>query len=197
MLQRFYHCSAQSNVRSESARHLHEDIFTQQQHLCTYVTCLSSEVWGWSLQDSRRCLLASHSDVLKEQGYLGIWDSSRKVRLVKGRTQGATKSDAPIVDVGHFVLEVEINIEIDPKGDPVSRRCGNHTKKVDYEVSGNLQPETYLLKRKQRPITQYDELITVTLSSPNLPTTRTLPRAKADVVRPRLKLIINSDRITS
>jgi hypothetical protein len=27
---------------------------------------------------------------------------------------------APLVDVGHFLLEVEIDAEIDPKGDPVS-----------------------------------------------------------------------------
>ena len=32
----------------------------------------------------------------------------------------STKSDAPLVDVGHFILEVEIDAKIDPKGDPVS-----------------------------------------------------------------------------
>ena len=32
----------------------------------------------------------------------------------------STKSNAPFVDVGHLPLEVEIDTEIDPKGDPVS-----------------------------------------------------------------------------
>ena len=36
-----------------------------------------------------------------------------------GDTFYSTKSDAPIVDVGHFLLEVEIVAEIDPKDDPV------------------------------------------------------------------------------
>ena len=31
----------------------------------------------------------------------------------------STQSDAPLVDVGHFILEVEIDTKIDPKGDPV------------------------------------------------------------------------------
>ena len=31
----------------------------------------------------------------------------------------STKSDAPLVDVGHFLLEVEIDAKIDAKGDPV------------------------------------------------------------------------------
>jgi hypothetical protein len=78
MLQRFYHCSAQSNVRTKSARRLHEDTFTQQHRLCQY-----SEVSGWSLRDSRHCLLASHSGILKEQRYSGIWDSSRKERTFR------------------------------------------------------------------------------------------------------------------
>jgi hypothetical protein len=70
ILQRFYHCSAQSNVRSKSAPRLHEDIFTQQQHLC-----LSSEVCGsrWSLRDSRHWFPASRSGILKEQRYLEVW----------------------------------------------------------------------------------------------------------------------------
>ena len=72
ILQRFYLCSVQSNVRTKSAQHRdsRQDIFTQQQHLL----CLSSEVLEWLPQDSRYCLLASHSGILKEQSYLGIWD---------------------------------------------------------------------------------------------------------------------------
>jgi hypothetical protein len=37
----------------------------------------------------------------------------------------STESDAPLVDFGHFVLEVEIDVEIDPKGDPVSSDINN------------------------------------------------------------------------
>ena len=37
----------------------------------------------------------------------------------------STKSDAPLVDVGHFLLEVEIGAKIDPKGDPVSSDSNN------------------------------------------------------------------------
>ena len=36
------------------------------------------------------------------------------------RTLYITVFDAPLVDVGHFLLEVEIDSKIDPKGDPVS-----------------------------------------------------------------------------
>jgi hypothetical protein len=32
----------------------------------------------------------------------------------------STESDAPLVDVGHFLLEVKIDAKIDFKGDPVS-----------------------------------------------------------------------------
>ena len=52
---------------STIARHLHEDIFTQQQHLC-----LSSDLLfklGSSLRDSRLWLLASHWGTLKGQRY--------------------------------------------------------------------------------------------------------------------------------
>jgi hypothetical protein len=37
----------------------------------------------------------------------------------------STKSDAPLVDIGRFLLEVEIDAEIDPKGDPVSSDSRN------------------------------------------------------------------------
>ena len=48
MLQRFYHCSGQSNVQTKWALRSHEDTYTQHQHLCR-----SSEVLGWSAPDSR------------------------------------------------------------------------------------------------------------------------------------------------
>ena len=37
----------------------------------------------------------------------------------------STNSDAPLVDVGHFLFEVEIDAKIDPKGDPVSSDSNN------------------------------------------------------------------------
>ena len=37
----------------------------------------------------------------------------------------STKSDAPFVDVGHFLLEVEIDTEIEPQGDPVFSDSNN------------------------------------------------------------------------
>ena len=40
------------------------------------------------------------------------------VKINEGRI--GLKSDAPLVDVGHFLLEVEIDAKIDPEGDPVS-----------------------------------------------------------------------------
>ena len=37
----------------------------------------------------------------------------------------STKSDAPLVDVDHFILEVELDARIDPKGDPVCSDSNN------------------------------------------------------------------------
>ena len=37
----------------------------------------------------------------------------------------STKLDASLVDVGHLLLEVEIDAKIDPKGDPVSSDSNN------------------------------------------------------------------------
>ena len=37
----------------------------------------------------------------------------------------STKSDAPLVDVGHLLLEVEIDAEIGPQGDPVYSDSNN------------------------------------------------------------------------
>ena len=56
--------------------------------------------------------------------YITVFDHKERTTRVYTRddeveTFYSTKSDAPLVDVGHFILEVEINAEIDPKGDPV------------------------------------------------------------------------------
>ena len=56
--------------------------------------------------------------------YITVFD--HKERTTRVYTQDdeidtfySTKSDSPIVDIGHFILEVEIDVKIDPKGDPV------------------------------------------------------------------------------
>ena len=62
--------------------------------------------------------------------YITVFDHKERSTRVYTRddeidTFYSTKSDAPIVDVGHFVLEVEIDVEIDPKGDPISHDRNN------------------------------------------------------------------------
>jgi hypothetical protein len=62
--------------------------------------------------------------------YITVFDHKERTTRVYIRDNGidifySTKSDAPIVDVGHFLLEVEIDVEIDPKGDPVSNDSNN------------------------------------------------------------------------
>jgi hypothetical protein len=57
--------------------------------------------------------------------YITVFDHKERTTRVYTRDEEkstfySTKSDAPLVDVGHFLLEVEIVAEIDPKGDPVS-----------------------------------------------------------------------------
>ena len=57
--------------------------------------------------------------------YITVFDHKERTTRVYTReneidTFYSTKSDSLLVDVGHFLLEVEIDAEIDPKGDPVS-----------------------------------------------------------------------------
>ena len=53
----------------------------------------------------------------------------------------STTSDAPLVDVGHFLLEVQIDAEIDPKDDPVSSDPNNLDllRKHHHSVLENIQ----------------------------------------------------------
>ena len=56
--------------------------------------------------------------------YITVFDHKERTTRVYTRDDGvetfySTKSDAPLVDVGHFILEVEIDAEIDSEGDPV------------------------------------------------------------------------------
>ena len=62
--------------------------------------------------------------------YITVFDHKERTTRVYTRNNEedifySTKSDAPRVDVGHFVLEVEIDAKIDPKGDPVSNDSNN------------------------------------------------------------------------
>ena len=62
--------------------------------------------------------------------YITVFDHKERTTRVYTRdneidTIYSTKSDAPLVDVGHLLLEVEIDVEIDPKGDPVSSDSNN------------------------------------------------------------------------
>ena len=83
---------------------------------------------------SKESVLAEHSDSVNEPAntvnhklgestlYITVFDpKERTTRVYTRDNEGdifySTKSDAPIVDVGHFLLEVEIDVEIDPKGD--------------------------------------------------------------------------------
>ena len=57
--------------------------------------------------------------------YITVFDHKERTTRVYTRDNEidifySTKSDAPIVDVGHFLLEVEIDVQIDPEGDTVS-----------------------------------------------------------------------------
>ena len=62
--------------------------------------------------------------------YITVFD--HKERTTRVYTQDdeletfySTKSDAPLVDIGHFILEVEIDAKIDSKGDPVCSDSNN------------------------------------------------------------------------
>ena len=67
--------------------------------------------------------------------YITVFDHKERTTRVYTRDNGkdtfySTKLDAPTVDVGHFLLEVEIVDKIDPSGDPVSS---------DSNILGSLQ----------------------------------------------------------
>jgi hypothetical protein len=62
--------------------------------------------------------------------YITVFDHKERTTRVYTRVDEedfffSTKSDAPFVDVGHFLLEVEIDAKIDPVGDPISRDSNN------------------------------------------------------------------------
>ena len=72
----------------------------------------------------------SENHILGERTlYITVFDHERTTRVYtrddEVETIYSTKADAPLVDVGHFILEVEINAKIDSKVDPVCRDGNN------------------------------------------------------------------------
>ena len=62
--------------------------------------------------------------------YITVFDHKERMTRIYTREYEedafySTKSDAPHVDIGHFLLEVEIDAKIDPKGDPVCSDSNN------------------------------------------------------------------------
>ena len=62
--------------------------------------------------------------------YITVFDHKEGTTRVYTRngeveTIYSTKSDAPLINVGHFLLEVELETKIDPKGDPVCSDSNN------------------------------------------------------------------------
>ena len=51
----------------------------------------------------------------------------------------STTSDAPLVDVKHFILEVKIDAKIDPEGDPVCSNNLDSLKKHHRSILGHIQ----------------------------------------------------------
>ena len=62
--------------------------------------------------------------------YITVFDHKERTTRVYTQENGndtfySIKSDAPLVDVGHYLLEVEIDVKIDHRGDPVSSDSNN------------------------------------------------------------------------
>ena len=62
--------------------------------------------------------------------YITVFDSKERTTRIYTQVNGtdtfySTKPDTPLVDIGHSLLEVEIDDKIDPKHDPVSSNSNN------------------------------------------------------------------------
>ena len=93
--------------------------------------------------------------------YITVSDHKERTTRVYTRegeveTFYSTKSDAPLVDVGHFILEVEIDAKMDSKGDPV---CGDRNilnllrkhhqsilEHIQYRLGAGDVTKTYAIK---------------------------------------------------
>ena len=82
-------------------------------------------------EDSENESENSENHKLRERTlYITVFDHKQHTTRVYTRddeveTIYSTKSDAPFVDIGHFILEVEINAKIDSKVDPVCSDSNN------------------------------------------------------------------------
>ena len=81
-------------------------------------------------EDSENESENSENHILGERTlYITVFDHERTIQVStrdnEVETIYSTKSDAPLVDVGHFILEVEINAKIDSKVDPICRDGNN------------------------------------------------------------------------
>jgi hypothetical protein len=102
-------------------RHLFEETAPQREFKNAYV---SDEEW------ERRNNETENAELGERTLYITVFDHRERTTRVYTRVDDmdlffSTKSDAPLVDVGHFRLEVEIDAEIEPEGDPISRDSDN------------------------------------------------------------------------
>ena len=72
--------------------------------------------------------------------YITVFDHKERTTRIYTRVNGedtfySTKLDAPTVDVGHFLLEVEIVAKIDPNGDPVAKDKNNRDSLREHHQS--------------------------------------------------------------
>jgi hypothetical protein len=87
------------------------------------------------------------SDQLGERTlYITVFDHKERTTRIYTRDNDmdifySTKSDTPLIDIGHFILEVEIDAKIDPKGDPVSKDSNNldSLRKHYWSILENIQ----------------------------------------------------------
>ena len=75
--------------------------------------------------------------------YITVFDHKERTTRVYTRDDEidsfySTKSDAPLIDVGHFLLEVEIDAKIDAKGDPVFNNL-NSLREHHRSILENIQ----------------------------------------------------------
>ena len=86
--------------------------------------------WKWRNGDTGNEPENAENHILGEIPYITVFDHKERTTRVYTRddeveTFYSTKSDAPLVDIGHFILEVEIEAKIDSKGDPVCSDSNN------------------------------------------------------------------------
>ena len=86
----------------------HEDIFTLHRLLCQY-----SVIGSLGVSDGFQTLVNSHTEILKEQRYLGIWDSSRgeNLSLIMVESGKGENKGRYIIENRIYALIDEFNID--------------------------------------------------------------------------------------